>query len=80
MMLDNTVVNTNEVQAAKTRFYNICERIEWLEEEALKDPDAPVEEKENTAYLDFSYLFKDILHILSDVLFRFFGGAGFSDM
>ena len=80
MMLDNTVVDTNEVQAAKTRFYNIRDRIEWLEEEALKDPDAPVEEKENTAYLDFSYLFKDILHILSDVLFRFFGGAGFSDM
>ena len=80
MMLDNTVVDTNEVRAAEVRFYNICERIEWLEAEAAKDPDAPVEEKENTAYLDFSYLFKDILHILSDVLFRFFGGAGFSDM
>ena len=80
MMLNNTVVDVNEVEAAKVRFYNICDKIEQIEEDANKDPDAPVEEKENTAYLDFSYLFKDILEILSNVLFKYFGGAGFSDM
>ena len=80
MMLNNTVVDTKEVEAAKVRFYNIREKIEWLEEEANRDPNEPIPEKENTAYLDFSYLLKDIFEILSDILFKYFGGAGFSDM
>ncbi len=79
IMLDNTVVDTKEVEAAKVRFYDIRDKIEWLEENN-GNYDAPVPEKENTAYLDFSYLLKDILEILSDLLYRFFGGSGFSDM
>ncbi len=79
MMLDNTVVDTREVEAAKVRFYDIRDKIEWLEANN-GDYDAPLPEKENTAYLDFSYLFKDILEILSDILFKYFGGLGFSDI
>ena len=80
MMLNNTVVDTREVDAAKVRLYNMIDRLEYLEAEAERDPNEPLPEKENGAYLDFSYLLKDILHILSDVLFKYFGGAGFSDM
>ena len=79
MMLNNTVVDTREVEAAKIRFYDIKDRVDWVAENN-GDYDAPVPEKENTAYLDFSYLLKDILSILSDILFKYFGGAGFSDM
>ncbi len=79
MMLDNTVVDTREVEAAKVRFYDIRDKIEWLEANN-GDYDAPLPEKENTAYLDFSPLLKDILEILSDILFKYFGGLGFSDI
>ena len=78
-MLDNTVIDTHEVEAAKTRFYNIRDKIEWLEEND-GDYNAPVVEEENTAYLDFSSLFKDILKLISDMLFKYFGGAGFSEI
>lgn len=78
-MLNNTVVDTREVEAAKVRFYDIRDKIEWLEANS-GDYDAPVPEKENSAYLDFSYLLKDILEILSNILFKYFGGAGFSDI
>ena len=79
MMLDNTVVDTREVEAAKVRFYAISDKIEWLEENN-GDYEAPLPEKENTAYLDFSPLLKDILEILSNILFKYFGGLGFSDI
>lgn len=79
MMLNNTVVDTREVEAAKVRFYDIKDRVDWVAANN-GDYDAPVPEKENTAYLDFSYLLKDILSILSDMLFKYFGGAGFSEI
>lgn len=79
-VLDNTIVDLNELAAAETRFYNIRDKIKQLEAEADKDPNVPTEDKENTAYLDFSYLFTDLFKILSDILYRFFGGAGFGDM
>jgi hypothetical protein len=79
IMLNNTVVDTKEVEAAKVRFYSIKEKVDWVAENN-GDYDAPVPEKENTAYLDFSYLLKDILEILSNILFKHFGGAGFSDI
>lgn len=75
-MLDNTVIDTFETEEAETRFYNICEVIEAYES-GESENDEP---KENTAYLDFSYLLKDLIYILSQVLYVFFGGAGFSDM
>lgn len=77
MMLDNTVVDTDEVEAAKVRFYNITEKIEILEKEAAGEV---IEEPENEAYLDFSYLLMDLLDLLSDWLFKLFGGAGFGEM
>ncbi len=76
-MLDNTVIDTDEVEAAETRFYNICDEIEAYEngdEEEVKDPD------ENGAYLDFSYLLKDLIFILSELFYILFGGNGFSDL
>ena len=78
-MLDNTVIDTYEVEAAKVRFYAIKDRVDWVAENG-GDYDAPQPEKENSAYLDFSYLLKDILQILSDMLFKYFGGAGFSEI
>ncbi len=77
LMLDNTVIDTDEVEAAETRFYNICDEIEAYEngdEEEVKDPD------ENGAYLDFSYLLKDLIFILSELFYILFGGNGFSDL
>ncbi len=79
MMLDNTVVNTREVEAAKVRFYAIKDRVDWVAENN-GDYDAPMPEKENDAYFDFSYLLKDIFEILSDILFKYFGGLGFSEI
>ena len=78
-MLDNTVVDTKEVEAAKVRFYDIRDKIEWLEENN-GDYDAPLPEKENNAYLDFSPLLKDLIEYLCNILFKYFGGLGFSDM
>ena len=79
MMLDNTIVDTREVEAAKVRFNAIKDRVDWIAENN-GDYDAPLPEKENTAYLDFSYLLKDIFEILGDILFKYFGGAGFSEI
>lgn len=78
IMLDNTIVDTDEVEAAKVRFYNIKDKIEAQENAA--NGEVVEEEPENEAYLDFSYLFMDILDLLGDILYRFFGGAGFSEM
>ncbi len=80
-MLDNTVIDLDEVAAAKNRFYNISEKIH--EQDAAEDnPDAeePTGEKENTAYLDFSYALKDLIYILSELFYILFGGNGFSDL
>ena len=77
MMLDNTVVDTDEVEAAKVRFYNITEKIENQEKEAAGEV---IEEPENEAYLDFSYLFMDLLDLLGEWLYKLFGGAGFGEM
>ena len=76
-MLDNTVIDVYEAEDAERRFYNICDQIEAYENGELEEDYEP---GENTAYLDFSYLLTDLLYILSQVLYVFFGGAGFSDM
>ena len=69
--------NTIETEDAERRFYNICDVIEAYENGELDNDDEP---KENTAYFDFSYLLQDLIYILSQVLFVFFGGAGFGEM
>ncbi len=75
-MLDNTVIDVFETEDAARRFYNICDQIEAYENGEFEN----FEPGENTAYLDFSYLLKDLIYILSQILYVFFGGAGFSDM
>jgi hypothetical protein len=75
-MLDNTVIDVFETEDAERRFYNICDQIEAYENGELEND----EPKENTAYLDFSYLLQDLIYILSQILYVFCGGAGFSDM
>lgn len=81
VMLDNTVIDNDEVAAAKTRFYNISDKIAE-QDAAAENPDAepPTGEKENTAYLDFSYALKDLIYILSELFFILFGGNGWSDL
>lgn len=75
-MLDNTVINVIETEDAERRFYNICEVIEAYESGEIEND----EPKENTAYFDFSYLLSDLIYILSQILFIFMGGNGFSDV
>ncbi len=71
-MLDNTVIDLEEVEAANNRFYSIYDKITAPEEEPG--------EKENNAYMDFGDSLKQILQMLSEILYIFFGGAGFGDM
>lgn len=81
MMLDNTVIDIDEVEAAQTRFNNIYNVIKDYEATGGEEtPDDTVTNKENTAYLDFSYVLKDLVVILSKLLYIFCGGGGFSDI
>ncbi len=73
-MLDNTVIDLDEVSAASIRFGSARDAVLNYSE------DGNVEEEENAAYLDFMPLLADLFQLLSDLLFRYFGGAGFSDM
>lgn len=75
-MLDNTIINNFETEKAERRFYNICEKIEALENGETE----PEVDEENSAYLDFSYLLKDLVYIISQILYVFIGGSGFSDL
>ena len=76
IIYNNTVINTIETEDAKRRFYDICDVIEAYENGELDN----YEEKENTAYLDFSYLLSDLIYVLSQILYIFIGGNGFSDL
>ncbi len=78
-MLDNTVIDADEEAAAKTRFYAIYDRINAIQNGEV-EPENPTGEKENTAYLDFSYALMDLFYILSELFFILFGGNGFSDL
>ncbi len=71
-MLDNTVIDLEEVDEANDRFYSIYDKI--------TAPETESGEKENNAYMDFSDAFKQIFQMLSEILYMFFGGAGFSEM
>ncbi len=75
-MLDNTIINNFETEKAERRFYNICEKIEAFENGETE----PEVDEENSAYLDFSYLLKDLVYIISQILYVFIGGSGFSDL
>jgi hypothetical protein len=73
-MLDNTVIDPEEVSAASIRFGSARDAVLNYSE------DGSTEEEENAAYLDFMPLLADLFQLFSDLLFRYFGGAGFSDM
>lgn len=77
-MLDNTVIDLNEVQAAEARFYRIYDDIKEYEENGGEEiVEVPTE---NNAYLDFSYLLQDLIMVLSELFYLLFGGNGFSDL
>jgi hypothetical protein len=76
VILVNFADVTFETEKAERRFYNICEEIEAYENGETE----PEVDEENSAYLDFSYLLKDLVYILSQILYVFLGGAGFGDL
>ena len=70
--LDQTNVDLDAFQEAKDNFYSVRDQI--------LNRDKEPEVKENDAYMDFGDALKQIMQLLSDFLYLFFGGAGFSDM
>lgn len=74
-VLNNTVVDINEFEAAKANFYSVCDKVEKYENGEINE--AP---KENGAYMDFSNALAQIVEVLSKLFYILFGGAGFGDM
>ncbi len=70
--LNQTNVNIDEFEEAKSYFYDVCDQIENRD----KEPEI----KENGAYMDFGDALKQIMQMLSEILYLFFGGLGFSEM
>ena len=70
--LDQTNVDIDAFEAAKDNFYSVRDQI--------LNRDKEPEEKVNNAYFDFSDALKQLLQMLSDILYIFFGGAGFGEM
>lgn len=71
--LDNTNVDLNEFEAAKAYFYEVRDNI-------LNGEAEPEVDTDNDAYMDFSSLLFTLIEMLSDILYLFFGGGGFSEM
>ena len=65
-------VDIDAFEAAKDNFYSVRDQI--------LNRDAEPEEKENNAHFDFTDALKQLLEMLSDILYIFFGGAGFGEM
>ncbi len=70
--LDQTNVDLDAFEEAKSNFYDVRDQI--------LNRDAEPEEKENDAYMNFEDALKQIFQMLSEILYIFFGGAGFSEM
>ena len=66
--LDNTNVNLDEYEAAEEYFYEVTDEILYGKE------------KEYTGGLDFNDYLTTVFKIISDLLYFFFDGAGFSEM
>ncbi|MGN1315700.1 MAG: hypothetical protein ACI4VW_01420 [Acutalibacteraceae bacterium] len=71
--LAQTNVNIDEFEEAKADFYEVRDQI-------LNRDNTETENKGNGAYMDFSDALKQIMQALSDILYLFFNGAGFSEM
>ncbi len=70
--LDQTNVDIDAFNEAEENFYSVRDQI--------LNRDKEPEEKENGAYMDFEDALKQIFQMLSEILYLFFGGAGFSEM
>ena len=70
--LEQTNVDINAFNAAKSNFYSVRDQI-------LNRNNEP-EEKENGAYMNFGDTLKQLMQLLSDMLYIYFGGLGFSEM
>lgn len=70
--LDQTNVDLDAFEEAKDNFYTVRDQI--------LNRDAEPEEKENDAYMNFGDALKQLFQMLSDILYIFFGGAGFGEM
>ena len=66
--LDNTNVNLDEYEAAEEYFYEVTDEILYGKE------------KEYTGGLEFNDYLTTVFKIISDLLYFFFDGAGFSEM
>jgi len=66
--LDNTNVNLDEYEAAEEYFYEVTDEILYGKE------------KEYTGGLEFNDYLATVFKIISDLLYFFFDGAGFSEM
>ncbi len=70
--LEQTNVDLDAFNEAKDNFYTVRDQI-------LNRDNAP-EIKENGAYMSFEDALKQIFQLLSDILYLFFGSAGFGEM
>ena len=70
--LNQTNVDLDAFNEAKDNFYSVRDQI--------LNRDKEPEEKENGAYLNFGDALKQIFQMLSDILYLFFGNAGFGEM
>ena len=70
--LDQTNVDIDAFNDAKDNFYSVRDQI-------LNRDNEP-EEKENGAYMSFGDALKQIMQFLSEILYMYFGGLGFSEM
>lgn len=70
--LDQTNVDIDAFEEAKSNFYDVRDQI--------LNRDKEPEVKENGAYMDFGDALKQIFQMLSEILYLFFGDAGFSEM
>ena len=70
--LDQTNVDIDAFEAAKDNFYSVRDQI--------LNRDKEPEEKENGAYMNFEDALKQIFQMLTDILYIFFGNAGFGEM
>ncbi|MBQ7115695.1 MAG: hypothetical protein IJN94_04685 [Clostridia bacterium] len=70
--LDQTNVDLDAFEEAKSNFYDVRDQI--------LNRDAEPEIKENDAYMSFGDALKQIMQLLSEILYMYFGGLGFSEM
>lgn len=70
--LAETNVNIKEFEAAKSNFYAVRNQI--------LNKDETTSSTGNSAYMDFGDALKQLMQMLSDILYIFFNGAGFGEM